>query len=77
MGTNRSNDNRRVLEPGAKAALEKMRNEIASELSLPVPNGEYWGGVPSRECGHIGGLIGGRMVRDMIRMAEEQLKNKK
>jgi small acid-soluble spore protein A (major alpha-type SASP) len=77
MGSQGQKDNGNdLLVPEAKGALERMRNEIAGELSLPVPNGDYWGNVPSKDCGRVGGLIGGKMVRDLVRMAEEQLKGK-
>jgi small acid-soluble spore protein A (major alpha-type SASP) len=72
-----SQDNRNeALVPEAKDALDKMRNEIANELSLNVPNNDYWGNVPSKDCGRVGGLIGGKMVREMIRIAEQQIMNK-
>lgn len=70
------NNGEDLLVPGAKSALDRMRNEIAGELSLNVPNDNYWGNVPSRDCGRVGGLIGGKMVREMVRMAERQLNGK-
>jgi hypothetical protein len=74
MGSqNQSNTGNDLLVPGSKAALNKMRNEIAGELSLNVPNDDYWGNVPSKDCGRVGGRIGGRMVREMVRMAEQQV----
>jgi small acid-soluble spore protein A (major alpha-type SASP) len=68
---NGSND---VLVPEAKEALDKMKLEIAGEQALNVPNNDYWGNVPSKECGRVGGLIGGKMVREMVRLAEQQIK---
>lgn len=54
--------------------LDQFKYEIASELGL---TGEIqrrgWADMPSRAMGAIGGNIGGRMVRVMIRYAEEAL----
>lgn len=33
----------------------------------------YWGEVTSRDCGHVGGKIGGNMVKVMIREVEKLL----
>lgn len=74
MGT--QNNNGKPLVSGSKDALDRMRNEIANELAINVPNDDYWGNVSSRDCGRVGGRIGGPMVRKMIQMAEEQLKNR-
>lgn len=76
MGSQGNQDNGHdLVVPQAKNALNRMRNEIAGELALNVPNDDYWGNVSSRDCGRVGGKIGGKMVREMIRMAEEQIKN--
>jgi hypothetical protein len=32
----------------------------------------YWGDVPSRDCG----AVGGQMVKKMIEMAEQQMANR-
>lgn len=58
------------------AALDRFKYEVASELGL-LPNIQSvgWADMPSRENGRIGGHIGGRMVRVMIRRAEEALRN--
>lgn len=53
--------------------VEEMKLQIASELSANGLQNDDWGDVPSRDCGRIGGQIGGNMVRDMIRIAEQQL----
>ena len=54
--------------------MDQFKYEVASELGL-LPKVEQigWGDMPSRECGRVGGHIGGRMVRVMIRHAEEAL----
>jgi len=54
--------------------LERFKYEIANEIGIgPQVQDGYWGEVPSRDCGRVGGKIGGNMVRVMIRYAEEAL----
>ncbi len=67
---NNGND---LLVPGAGDALQRMKNEIANEQSLNLPTREDWGDVPSKDWGKVGGQIGGNMVREMIRMAEQRM----
>ena len=54
--------------------LDRMRWEItaADGLAGTIP-ALGWPEISSRECGQIGGRIGGRMVKVMIRYAEESL----
>lgn len=61
----------RQLVPGAHKALDDMKYEIAAELGIPVYQGseDYWGDIPSRSCG----AVGGHMVRRMVKMAQEAL----
>ncbi len=54
--------------PAARAALDAFRNEVATELGVQPLHG-YWGEVPSRLCGSVGG----HMVRRMIEVAEQAL----
>ncbi|MBC7344362.1 MAG: alpha/beta-type small acid-soluble spore protein [Clostridia bacterium] len=61
----------RLLIPQARAAMEKFKYEMAQEVGLNVMEGSYWGDIPSRQCG----AVGGHMVRKMIRSYEEQLAN--
>lgn len=52
-------------------ALNKFKYEVAQELGLDqnkVQSG-YWGDLPARECG----AVGGHMVRRMIAAAEQAL----
>jgi len=60
----------RSLVPGARQALDTFKYEVANELGLTqaVQDG-YWGELPSRDCG----AVGGHMVRRMIQIAEQQL----
>lgn len=67
MGTGQKSN--KVLVPQAATALHNFKYEIASELGISVPQGDYWGNVSSRDCG----AVGGNMVRKMISFAENQL----
>ncbi|MGE5397803.1 MAG: small, acid-soluble spore protein, alpha/beta type [Chitinophagales bacterium] len=67
MGTGQKRN--RVLVPQASEAMHSFKYEIANELGIGVPQGDYWGNVSSRDCG----AVGGNMVRKMISFAENQL----
>lgn len=60
-----------ILVKGASAALDKFKYEIANELNIDTSKiqGGYWGYVPTRETG----AIGGNMVKRMIEAAERTL----
>jgi hypothetical protein len=47
--------------------------EVAEELGVPLNKGNN-GSITSSQAGKIGGKLGGNMVREMVKMAEEQLK---
>ena len=66
MSSSRSN---RVEVPEAKAAMDKFKTEVASELGVNLKEG-YNGDLPSREAGSIGG----EMVRRMVKNYEESIK---
>lgn len=55
---------------------DSFKYEVASELGLlPKIQSVGWPGMPSRECGQVGGKIGGNMVKVMVRFAEDSLAN--
>jgi hypothetical protein len=58
-----------VLE--ARQALKRFRDEVANEVNIDTTKivGGYWGYVPSRETG----AVGGHMVKRMIEAAERSL----
>ena len=58
----------RVEVPEAKAALDRFKTEVASELGVNLKEG-YNGELTSREAGSIGG----EMVRRMVKSYEESL----
>lgn len=51
---------------------DNVKYEIADELNIPLNKG-YNGKITAENAGKIGGQIGGNMVKEMIRMAQEQL----
>jgi small acid-soluble spore protein A (major alpha-type SASP) len=64
-----SNTGNRALVQGAQKALDQFKYETAHELGLDGVEDGYWGEIPSRQCG----AVGGQMVRKMIEMAEQNL----
>ena len=59
----------RVEVPAAKAAMDRFKTEVASELGVNLKEG-YNGDLTTKEAGSIGG----EMVRRMIKKQEEQMK---
>ena len=59
----------RVEVPAAKAAMDRFKTEVASEMGVNLKEG-YNGDLTSKEAGSIGG----EMVRRMIKKQEEQMK---
>ena len=55
--------------PEAKAALEKFKYEVASEVGVNLKQG-YNGDISSKDAGRIGG----NMVRKLIQQAENNMK---
>lgn len=54
--------------------LDRFKYEVAEELGLTGKIRERgWADMPSRDCGAVGGRIGGNMVRVMVRYAEQAL----
>lgn len=66
MASNKSN---RTEVPAAKAAMDRFKTEVASELGVNLKDG-YNGDLTSKEAGSIGG----EMVRRMIKKQEESMK---
>ncbi|MCL6451580.1 MAG: alpha/beta-type small acid-soluble spore protein [Acetobacteraceae bacterium] len=54
--------------------LDRFKYEVAQDLGLLEDiRRRGWPEMTSRDCGRVGGKIGGRMVRVMIRYAEQAL----
>lgn len=49
-----------------------VKYEVADELNIPLKKG-YNGKLTAEQAGKVGGPIGGSMVKEMIRMAQEQM----
>ena len=65
-----SSSQQRINVPEARAALDNMKYEIASELGINLKPG-YNGDLPSRQAGYIGGY----MVKRLIEQAERGMAN--
>lgn len=59
----------RVLVRGAEQALDQFKYQVAGEVGITPPPDGYWGDLPARQCG----AVGGHMVRRMIQLAEQQM----
>ena len=64
-----SRNSNRMEVPEAKAAMDRFKTEVASELGISLKEG-YNGDLTSREAGSIGG----EMDRRLIKKQEEQMK---
>ena len=67
-GTNSSNSSNQMAVPQAKEAMNRFKQEVASEIGVPLKEG-YNGDLTSRQAGSIGGEI----VKKMIMRQEEQM----
>lgn len=56
------------VNPNAKAGLEKMKYEVASEVGVNLKQG-YNGDLTSKQAGSIGG----QMVKKLIEKAESNM----
>ena len=55
---------------------ENAKFEAAQEVGVPLKKG-YNGQLTSQEAGKVGGRLGGSMVRELVKMAQENMaKNK-
>ena len=61
----------RMEVPQARAAMDKFKMEVASEIGVPLKQG-YNGDLTSAQTGSIGG----EMVRQMIKRQEESMSGK-
>ena len=67
-GTNSSNSSNQMAVPQAKEAMHRFKQEVASEIGVPLKEG-YNGDLTSRQ----NGSVGGEMVRKMIENQERQM----
>lgn len=52
-----------------------VKYEVARNLGIPLQKG-YNGQMSTEDAGKVGGEIGGAMVREMVRMAQQRLVDK-
>ena len=76
----------KILVPEARQALDDLKAQVAGtmkaedakfetakEIGVPLAKG-YNGGLTTREAGKVGGRLGGGMVRELVKMAQESLR---
>ena len=66
-GSSNSNSNRMAV-PEAKDAMNRFKQEVASEIGVPLKDG-YNGELTSKQAGSIGG----EMVKKMIMKQEQEM----
>jgi hypothetical protein len=54
---------------------DAVKYEVAKEQGVPLKKG-YNGRLTSEQAGKVGGPIGGNMVKEMIKMAQQQMTEK-
>lgn len=67
-----------MLDAGYPVNLDKpetVKYEVARAMGIPLRPG-YNGKLTTEEAGKVGGRIGGTMVKEMIRLAQQQLEKK-
>ncbi len=75
----------RILVPEARAGLDQLKAKVAGtsnpdqakfeaakEVGVPLEEG-YNGRLTSVEAGKVGGRLGGSMVKELVKMAQENL----
>ncbi|WP_308638517.1 alpha/beta-type small acid-soluble spore protein [Paenibacillus silvisoli] len=70
MANNRSSGS--LVVPGASAALDQMKYEVARSLGISFAQDGYYGDMLTRDAGYIGGNI----TRRLVELAESQLAGK-
>ncbi|MCQ6275030.1 alpha/beta-type small acid-soluble spore protein [Bacillus sp. V3B] len=67
-------DNLKAKVAGTNTS-EEAKFEVAEEIGVPLKNG-YNGQLTSEQAGKVGGRLGGQMVKELVRMAQENLNKK-
>ncbi|WP_040205675.1 alpha/beta-type small acid-soluble spore protein [Neobacillus jeddahensis] len=78
----------KILVPEARRGLDSLKAKVvqshspedakfeaADEVGVPLKKG-YNGQLTSEQAGKVGGRLGGSMVRELVRMAQENLTKK-
>ena len=66
--SNSSSSTNQMAVPDAKEAMKRFKEEVASEIGVPLKEG-YNGNLTSAQAGSIGG----EMVKKMIMKQEEEM----
>lgn len=69
--SNSNSGTNQMAVPQAKEAMNRFKQEVASEIGVPLKDG-YNGDLTSAQAGSIGG----EMVKKMIMRQEEQMSGK-
>lgn len=64
-----ASSSKKASVPEAKEAMNRFKEEVASELGVPLKEG-YNGDLTSKQAGSVGG----QMVKKMIKAYEESMK---
>ncbi|MED3622910.1 alpha/beta-type small acid-soluble spore protein [Neobacillus thermocopriae] len=78
----------KILVPEAREAMDQLKAKVvqssspenakfeaATEVGVPLKKG-YNGQLTSEQAGKVGGRLGGSMVRELVKMAQENLRKK-
>lgn len=78
----------KILVPEARGKLDELKAKVANaktpedakfeaaeEVGVPLKNG-YNGQLTPRQAGKVGGRLGGSMVKELVKMAQENLNKK-
>lgn len=63
-----SNNSNQLVVPQARQAMERLKQEIASEVGVNLNPG-YNGDLTSRQAG----LVGGNITKRLVALAQQQL----
>jgi small acid-soluble spore protein D (minor alpha/beta-type SASP) len=79
----------KILVPEARAGLDELKAKVAhsakpedakfeaaEEVGVPLKKG-YNGQLTSEQAGKVGGRLGGSMVRELVKMAQESMMKKR
>ena len=69
--SNSNSGTNQMAVPQAKEAMNRLKQEVASEIGVPLKDG-YNGDLTSRQNGSVGGY----MVKKMIEAQEKQMAGK-
>lgn len=60
---------------GRNIPAEEVKYEVAQQIGVPLSPG-YNGELKTKNTGKVGGEIGGQMVKELVRIAQEKLSEK-